>query len=63
MKAINFLNTKLVISSTRSVSAGHGYKKINVELCCELGCKSFAAITSDMEAYDNACDLEKARKG
>ena len=58
MKAINILGTDLEINYTNAVTAGHGHKKITVELCYLGEYKKFTATTSNMPDYDDAMDLE-----
>ncbi|EKT4545811.1 hypothetical protein AAIP58_000112 [Flavobacterium psychrophilum] len=58
MRTINFLKTELEINYTQALTAGHGHKKITVELCLQGEYKTFSATTSNMPDYDNATDLE-----
>ena len=58
MKTINVLNTDLEIFSTNAVSAGHGHKKITVELCYMGEYKIFSQTTSNMPDFDDAMNLE-----
>jgi hypothetical protein len=58
MKSINFLNTELEINYTQTLTAGHGHKKITVELYLQGEYKTFSATTSNMPSYDDAIDLE-----
>lgn len=58
MKSINFLNTELEINYTQASTAGHGHKKITVELCLQGEYKTFSATTSNMPDYDDATELE-----
>ena len=58
MKAINFLNTELEINYTQALTAGHGHKKITVELYFKGEYKTFSATTSNMPDYDDATELE-----
>lgn len=62
MKAITFLNTELEINYTQSLTAGHGHKKIIVELCFKEEFKTFSATTSNMPDYDDATELEGSDK-
>ena len=58
MKSINFLSTDLEINYTQATTAGHGHKKITVELCFQGEYKTFFATTSNMPDYDEATELE-----
>ena len=62
MKAINFLNTELEINYTQALTAGHGHKKITVELYLQGEYKTFSATTSNMPDYDDATELEGSDK-
>jgi hypothetical protein len=58
MKAITLNGTELEINYTQAITAGHGHKKITVELYFEGNYKTFTATTSNMPDYDDATDLE-----
>jgi hypothetical protein len=62
MKTINFLNTELAIYYTKALTAGHGHKKITVELYLLGEYKTFSATTSNMPDYDEATELEGSDK-
>ena len=58
----NFLNTELEINYTQALTAGHGHKKITVELYLQGEYKTFSATTSNMPDYDDATELEGSDK-
>jgi hypothetical protein len=62
MKTINFLNTELEINYTQALTAGHGHKKITVELYLLGEYQTFSATTSNMPDYDEATELEGSDK-
>jgi hypothetical protein len=62
MTTINFLNSELEINYTQSLTAGHGHKKITVELYFLGEYKTFSATTSNMPDYDDATELEGSAK-
>lgn len=62
MKSIKFNGSDLEIFSTNAITAGHGHKKITVELYYKGEYKTFSATTSNMPDYDEATDLEGESK-
>lgn len=62
MRTINFLNTELEINYTQALTAGHGHKRITVELYFLGDYKTFSATTSNMPDYDDASELEGSEK-
>jgi hypothetical protein len=62
MKVITFNNTELEINYTNALTAGHGHKKITVELYFQGEYKTFSATTSNMPDYDEATELESYDK-
>lgn len=62
MTTINFLNSELEINYTQSLTAGHGHKKITVELYFLGEYKTFSATTSNMPDYDDATELDGSAK-
>lgn len=53
---INGINFELV--ATSALTAGHGHKKITVTLAFEGKRKDFSRTIDDMQAYDEAMDIE-----
>lgn len=62
MKNINLNGTDLEINYTNATTAGHGHKKITVELYFKGEYKTFSATTSNMPSYDDATELEGSDK-
>lgn len=62
MTTIEIYNTELEINWTNVLTAGHGHKKITVELCYQNEYKEFSSTTNNMPDYDDACDLEGSEK-
>jgi hypothetical protein len=62
MKSITFNGSDLGIFSTNATTAGHGHKKIKVELLYKGEYRVFSATTSNMPDYDDATDLEAEEK-
>ena len=62
MKAININGKKVEIWNTYYSPAGHGHKKIYVELFYMDSFKKFSAITNNMPAYDEANELDGSEK-
>lgn len=62
MRTIKFNNTDLEINYTNALTAGHGHKKITVELCYLEEYKTFYATTHNMPSYDEATELEGKEK-
>lgn len=59
MKTVNNATTGIsfYLLHAYAIHAGHGHKKISVEVEFDGNKKTFSATTSNMPAYDNAIDL------
>ncbi|MDZ4059420.1 MAG: hypothetical protein U1D64_05180 [Bacteroidales bacterium] len=58
MKTTTINGQEVEIWCAYSIPAGHGHKKIFVELVRMQSYKKFSATTNNMPAYDEATELE-----
>lgn len=58
MKTVEILGKQMQIYSVSALSVGYGRKRISVEIIYNGNSNTFTASTTDMEAFDEANEID-----